>query len=140
MVPCGKNGLEIKVGDEFIPIKNLEEFDYQVESNIETKKVYDLGGRDRALKTGVSYKCTCKCLREIGDPGHESIVATTHVMGEEANRDFKINWADGATTEFTGVVDVTNLGTGTVTDIATLEFEVTIDGIPVETPAPGTGE
>lgn len=140
MVPCGKNGLKVKVGDEYVAIKNLEEFSFNIDSSTETTYLYDLQGYQRALKTGLGFTLDCSCKREFADPAQESIIATAYVLGEEANREFKIEWADGSSIEFVGVVAISNLGTGTVTDISTLEFSVTVDGLLTETPAPGTGE
>ena len=137
MVPCGKNGFKVKKDDTYVPIKNLEEFSFNIDSNIETTYLYDLQGFQRALKTGLGFTLDCSCKREFSDPGQESIMSTAYVLGEEANREFKIEWADGSSIEFTGVVAVSSLGGGAVTDIMTLEFSVTVDGLITETPSAG---
>lgn len=129
IIPVNKNSFQIKVEDAFVSIANMESFEISFDGNVETFNPFELGGFQRALKTGLALSLSSDIKREYGDAGNDAIAETMFLVGEECTKEFQWKMVNGTTVDFKAVVNVESLG-GASTDIETMSVTFTVDGKP----------
>lgn len=132
--PVNKHALKVKVSESFIPIANMESLEISFDTNIETWNAMENGGAQSAQKTAYAMSISGSAKRTVGDAGQETLVETTYLVGEEANREFEWTKPDGSKETFTAVVSIDSMG-GDSTAVDALEFTLTAIGTPESTSA-----
>lgn len=115
-------------------VADLEEFNLSVDNNIETWYSIAGGGWQNALMTARALSGSFSGKRTIGDAGNDFLDGLRYKNGAEAVADFKIEFPDDSTLEFTAVVGLTDI-MGAATDVAPLSGDITGKGKPTYTPA-----
>lgn len=115
-------------------IADLEEFNISIDNNIETWYAISGGGWQNALMTARALTGSFSGKRTIGDTGNDFLDGLRYKNGAEAVANFKIEFPDDSTLEFTAVVGLTDV-MGAATDVAPLSGDITGKGKPTYTPA-----
>lgn len=118
----------------YAEIADLEEFNLSIDNNIETWYSISGGGWQNALMTARALTGSFSGKRTIGDTGNDFLDGLRYKNGAEAVADFKIEFPDDSTLEFTAVVGLTDV-MGAATDVAPLSGDITGKGKPTYTPA-----
>lgn len=127
--------VKVKTADStFSPIADLEEFNINVENNIETWYSISSGGWQNALLTAKALSGSFSGKRCLGDAGNDFIDSLRYNIGKAAEADFQIDFPNGDKLEFTGVVGLTDL-MGGATSVAPLSGDITGKGKPTFTAA-----
>ena len=126
--------VKVKVSDSFTPIADLEEFNVSIDNTIETWYSIADGGWQNALLTAKALSGSFSGKRCLGDAGNDYIDGLRYKIGKEAEADFQVEFPNGSTLEFTGVVGLTDL-MGGATSVAPLSGDITGKGKPTFTPA-----
>lgn len=115
-------------------IADLEEMSLSIDNNIETWYSIAGGGWQNALMTARALSGSFSGKRTIGDAGNDFINGLRYVDPVQAVADFKIEFPDDSTLEFSAVVGLTDI-LGAATDVAPLSGDITGKGKPTYTPA-----
>lgn len=115
-------------------IADLEEFNINIDNNIETWYSIADEGWQNALLTAKALSGSFSGKRCLGDTGNDYIDGLRYKIGKEAEADFQITFPNGSTLAFTGVVGLTDL-MGGATSVAPLSGDITGKGKPIFTPA-----
>lgn len=127
--------VEVKTtADTFASIADLEEFNINIESNVETWNSMSDGGWQNALMTGKALNGSFSGKRCFGDAGNDFLDGLRYENGRNAEADFKITFPNAATLEFTSVVALTEI-LGGATGVGPLTGDITGKGKPKFTPA-----
>lgn len=118
----------------YAEIADLEEFNLTVENNIETWYSIAGNGWQNALMTARALTGSFSGKRTLGDTGNDFLDGLRYKNGVEAVADFKIEFPDGSTLEFSAVVGLTDI-MGAATDVAPLSGDITGKGKPTYTAA-----
>ena len=129
IIPVSKNSFKVKVAEAFVPISNMESFEMSFEGNVATWNPFELGGFQRAMKTGLAMSLSSDIKREYGDAGNDAIAETMWEIGQEATKEFEWTMADGTVVSFNAVINVESIG-GATTDVETMSVTFTVDGKP----------
>lgn len=119
------------------PIAEVEEMGISIEGNVEKWNVIGNSGWQSALMTGKGYSFEMKGKRSVGDAGNDYVAGLAWKTGRDCNSTASIEFPDKSKLEFACVVDVTNIGGGSATAVAPLEFTLHGVGKPTWTDAPG---
>lgn len=125
--------VSVKVSEQYKSIADLEEFNINIENNIETWYSISEGGWQNALLTAKALSGSFSGKRSVGDAGNDYLDGLRYKIGHNAEADFKIEFPTGDTLEFTGVVGLTDL-LGGATNVAPLSGDITGKGKPDFTP------
>lgn len=127
--------VSVKVKDAtFSEIADMEEMSLTIENNIETWYSMKDGGWQNALMTARALSGSFSGKRCLGDAGNDFLDSLRYVNGAEAVADWKIEFPNGASLEFTAVVGITDV-LGAATDVAPLNGDITGKGKPTYTAA-----
>lgn len=129
VIPVLKNSFKIKVEENYVSIANMESFEVSFDGNVETWNPMELGGFQRALKTGLALSLSSDIKREYGDKGNDAIADTKFLVGEDCTKEFEWTMVDGTVVTFKAVVNVESIG-GASTDVETMSVSFTVDGKP----------
>lgn len=132
--PCYEGMVQIKVNGTYKDIADMESFSISIDNGVEEWNPYGQGGWIRRLMTAKSITISASGKRCIGDDGNDAIASYAFKNGRDAEGDFKINFKNGDSIEFTNaVISVTAYEYGDSTNVAPLEFEVQSNGKPTIT-------
>jgi hypothetical protein len=125
---------KVKVQNSYVTIADIEEIGLSIEND--TKKWYSItdGGWQNALLTGKAFSGSFKGKRTLGDVGNDYIDSLRLNIGKAAEADFKVEFPNGATLEFTAIVGLNDI-LGEATDVVPLSGDLTGKGKPKFTPA-----
>lgn len=137
--PCYENQFQVgEAGSETVSttIANCEEFTVSFDNGVEEWNPFDQKGWKARLMTSKSVTISVKGKRTLGDAGNDMIAGLAYENGRATELDFKWTFPDNSTVLFkNAVVSVTANGSGALTSVGPLEFEVMSNGKPVYTPA-----
>ena len=131
--PVHENKFEIKVGEEYKEIADLEGFSITFDGTVEEWYAMENGGWASALKTGMKWGISLKGKRNVGDAGNDAIAAKKFAMGQDAYADFRWTMPGGTQIEQQMVVNVKNDGGGDTTNVGALEADLQSNGKPTIT-------
>ncbi|MEI3507821.1 MAG: phage tail tube protein [Bacilli bacterium] len=126
--------IKVKKGAEYVTIADLEEMGISIENNTETWYSINDGGWQNALLTAKALSGSFSGKRTLGDDGNDLLDSVRYNIGKSAELDWKIEFPDDSTLEFTAVTALTDL-LGAATDVAPLTGDLTGKGKPTFTPA-----
>lgn len=126
--------INVKVGEEFVPIADLEDFNITVDNNIETWYSISDGGWQNALLTAKALSGSFSGKRCLGDAGNDYIDSLRYNIGKAAEADFQVDFPNGDKLELTAVVGLTDL-LGSATGVVPLSGDLTGKGKPKFTKA-----
>ena len=124
--------VKVKTADStFSPIADLEEFNINVETNVETWYSINDGGWQNALATAKALSGSFSGKRTLGDAGNDFIDSLRLNIGKKAEADFEIDFPNGDTLGFTSVVALTDwlggaTGVAPLRDAVNNKFEPTL--------------
>lgn len=134
--PCYENQFKINTsGSTEVTIADMDSFSVSIDGSVEEWKPYEHAGWTRRLVTGKSITISISGKRNVGDPGNDYIAGLALKTGSEASTTLTWNFPDGSKLVITGVVNVTEWGSGDSTAVAPLAFDFMSDGKPTFTPA-----
>ena len=132
--PCYDGQFQIKVGQDFSDIADMETFSISIDNGIEEWNPYNEEGWTRRLMTAKSITISLSGKRNVGDTGNDAVAGYAFKNGRDAEADFKINFKNGDSITLTNaIVSVTAYEYGDSTNVAPLEFEVQSNGKPTIT-------
>nr|UWH96869.1 MAG: tail tube protein family protein [Bacteriophage sp.] len=111
-------------------IADMESFSVSIDGNVEEWKPFEHKGWTRRLVTGKSITISVSGKRNVGDPGNDYISGLALKTGSAATTTLVWTFPDGATLTMSGVVSVTEWGSGDSTAVAPLAFDFMSDGEP----------
>lgn len=133
--PVHNNEFKIKVKEEKVTIKGLENFSPSFDNTVEEWNAMEDEGWISRLLTGKAWAISFSGKRVIGDTGNDYVSAQLFSIGQDANVEFEWTMPSGTKIEQTMVCSVSNNGGGDTTSVGALEFELQSTGKPTVTPA-----
>ena len=129
--PCYEGMFQIKAGNSYVDIADVESFSISIDNGIEEWNPYGEEGWVRRLMTAKSVAFSCSGKRNVGDDGNDAVASYAFKNGRDAEADFKVNFKNGDSIELTNaIVSVTAYEYGDSTNVAPLEFEIQSNGKP----------
>lgn len=134
--PVFENKFKIEVGDEFVPIAEMESFSVAIDGKVQEWTPFETEGWIKRLMTGKGLTISLAGKRCVGDAGNDHVADLSFKTGTDCNGKFQWEFPSGAKLEFDCVVNVTNPGGGgDSVSVDGLEFDVMSSGKPTFTPA-----
>lgn len=136
--PVNANSIKVKnhsdaTSGTYSTIADMESASINVDTGVETWFGLAEGGWQKALATSKALTVDMAGKRSYGDTGNDLIADKWNKNGVNALVDVQITLPDGATVEFTAVVQITNIWGGDSTGVGALEFSLIADGEPTYT-------
>lgn len=134
--PCYENQFQIKVGDKYETIAEMESFSVSFDNGVEEWTPFESEGWRKRLMTAKAITISVSGKRSVGDTGNDTVAGLAFKNGRDAEKDFQWTFPDGTKVEFTNaVINVTNIAAGDSTIVGPLAFDVMSNGKPTVTPA-----
>lgn len=134
--PCYENQFQIKVGDKYETIAEMESFSVSFDNGVEEWTPFESEGWRKRLMTAKAITISVSGKRSVGDTGNDTVAGLVFKNGRDAEKDFQWTFPDGTKVEFTNaVINVTNIAAGDSTIVGPLAFDVMSNGKPTVTPA-----
>lgn len=134
--PCYENQFQIKVGDKYETIAEMESFSVSFDNGVEEWTPFESEGWRKRLMTAKAITISVSGKRSVGDTGNDTVAGLAFKNGRDAEKDFQWTFPDGTKVEFTSaVINVTNIAAGDSTIVGPLAFDVMSNGKPTVTPA-----
>ena len=141
--PCHDLDIQISTNGDaetptFVPIKDMESANIEIDTGVETWNPFDTGGWQRALVTAKAINFSFSGKRNLGDPGNDYVASKAYANGRDCDSILKIVFPNDDEVKVPCVVAVSNPGSSDSTAVAPLEFDLNSSGKPTYTEATGS--
>lgn len=130
----GKSGRSSEDAD-MVTIAEMESFSVSIDGNVEEWSPMEDSGWKKRMTTGKALTISLSGKLCPKDPGNAYIASLAWKSGTDCDTKFEWDFPNGDKLLFDAVVNVTAIGGGDSTNIASLEFDVMSHGKPTYTPA-----